>query len=313
MSGYVFTIPQWSKPKKPSGNVDNLLKRNDFKLQERDLDILEFFLNHPFVITEQVAKLFYNHCAKPTQNASRRLKTLYDMGLLWRTRPFVSKGKGTHQYIFCITKLAYNLITQVRELDYTDEINFQECDNVVEMSRIAHELELNEFCIELIQKAKEKNLEFNWSGTKRSWQKITPKTPGSKGYVISPDAMIRVDNNIYHIEYERYCDKDNFYKKCMKWKRYRQDRAWKELYPKEPIILVVGNKAAGEVVGHYRRVNSIDQLIPIAKSCNMDDILFLYNEDWRKGIFDAYNVQEEKINLFEIKEMDIWSKISNVQ
>ncbi|MCL5272596.1 MAG: replication-relaxation family protein [Gammaproteobacteria bacterium] len=266
--------------------------------------MLEFFLNHPWIITDQVARVFYSHCKNPAYNASKRLKCLYDVGLLWRTRPFVSKGKGTHQFIFCITRLAYNLLSQVRHLDYMNDVNWQEYDNVVEMSRIVHELELNELCISLMEEAFSRNIEFTWTGTRCSRHKVSSKTPGGKSYVICPDSVIRVEKNIFHVEYERYCDKDNFYKKCVRLKRYRQERAWKELYPVEPIFLIVGNKEPGETIGHHKKINSIDLLFATAKSSNLDNIYFLYNEDWRAGNWKIFDSRGNVLNLFSLSTMD---------
>lgn len=303
MGGYVVHVPVWDKPNDPSKSIDEVLGRKDFALQERDLDIIEFLLKHPWAITSQLGRMFYSASKKPEFNASRRLKTLYEVGLLWRTRPFIPKGHGTHQYIYCLTRLAYNLVIQMRKDDDLEEISFQEYDNIVEISQISHELELNELGISLMKEAEARELDFNWIGTRQARHKVVPKNPGQKAYVVAPDAVIRIGDIIYHIEYERRCNRDNFYAKCMRWKRYRSDRAWKELYPKEPVILIVGFKNPGEIVGHNRRYQSIDQLLSIARSVNMENIYYIYNEDWDQGKWIINSLSKRSRDIFDQTEI----------
>ncbi|HBV97555.1 MAG: hypothetical protein JL50_04095 [Peptococcaceae bacterium BICA1-7] len=311
---WVYVLPQWEYPKNPMSFEEVLKKAPGVHgiLTTKDLDILETLFYYRFLLTGQVGRLFYQEARNPYKQASTRLKTLFDRGMILRFRPIVSKHEGTHQYIFALSQLGYDILFHVRkreEKEYEDDTRWQETNNVVEMSRLIHELELNEFCINLQLECEKRQLAFDWHPTRLTWQRVVPRQIGAKPYRVSPDAVIRVEKNLFHVEYERSADPEKFFVKTGRWKRYRASGAWKEKWSQEPTILVVGGREPGEVKGKSRRERSITPLMDVALKQGLENIFFIYDEDWQSGIWVAHNARGEKTDLFNLAESTKWDRL----
>lgn len=311
---WVFTVPKWNSPKELM-TLEDILEQAAGRhgiLTVKDLDIMDTLYHHRFLLNKQIGKLFYNEAKDPLYQAGKRLKKLYNRGLILRFRPIVSKHEGTHQYIYALSQLGYDVLVQLRkreEKGFEDEPRWQETNNVVEMTRLYHEIELNEFCINFMAECSKREILFDWWPTRLTWQRVIPRQLGSKPYMISPDAVIRVGKNLFHVEYERSANPDRFLEKTNRWKRYRAAGAWKEKWSQEPTVLVVGGREPGEVRGRSRKERSITPLIEIALKQGLENIFFLYDEDWQVDKWFACTVRNEKIDLFNPSEFTRWDRL----
>ncbi|OPX92782.1 MAG: hypothetical protein A4E53_00353 [Pelotomaculum sp. PtaB.Bin104] len=311
---WVYTIPSWEYPKEPI-TLEEFLKKAAGPhgiLTTRDLDILDTLYYHRFLLNIQVAKLFFPESKTPPVKASQRMKILFDRGLVLRFRPIVSKHEGTHQFIYALSQLGYDVLFHIRkryDKEFEDEPRWQETNNVVEMSRLIHDLELNEFCITVKLECEKRGINYTWWPTRLTWQKVTPKQLMAKPYMISPDAVIRIDNSLFHVEYERSANPERFFVKTNKWKRYRSTGAWKEKWTQEPTILVVGGREPGEVKGKSRKEKSIIPLIDITLKQGLENIFFLFDEDWQNGNWVAYTVRNERVDIFNLTNLTSWDRL----
>lgn len=311
---WVFTVPNWNSPAKPMTFEEVLEKAAGLHgiITTKDLDILDSLYHYRFLLNSQVGKLFYGGGNNPSVQAVKRMKKLFDRGLILRFRPIVSKHEGTHQYIYALSQLGYDVLVQLRkreEKGYEDEPRWQETNNVVEMTRLIHELELNEFCISIQSECEKRKIDFDWWPTRLTWQRVIPRQIGAKPYMISPDAVLRVGKNLFHVEYERSATPERFLEKTYRWKRYRMAGAWKEKWSQEPTILVVGGREPGEVRGRSRKEKSITPLFEIVLKQGLENIFFLYDEDWQAGNWTAHTARRQDIDLFYPAEFTKWDRL----
>lgn len=288
----IYPTLTWKEPQNPVPNAKYLLRNGkelDFGVTVRDLDILEALMKYRFLFTSQIGSIFYNHTKIPSKNASKRLIKMFNLGLVKRYRPFAMPGSGSNEFIYSLATLGYELLYSLRLRDNPDFENYQswrEEKNDLEMSRIIHELELNDFCIAFMNYSREKSFDFDWVPTQEAVQ-VVNQGPGKKNLYVRPDALIWIEaegiNKIFHVEYERYSDTRRFKEKIRAWKKYRALGAWKETMTVEPTILIVGSEADGEVIGTARKVKSIKPFMEMANDYGLENILFLFNHSWKNG------------------------------
>lgn len=205
-------LPFWQKSEEP-WSLNDLLHPDPenppkYMLQARDLDILQVLLEHRFMTTHQVNRMFFNssYGQRATQ---RRMKQLFEMGLIMRIRP-KDLEPGTKPYVFAITQLGYQLLIRVERI--SSEVRFEESEHQVEFSRIIHEIDLNNVCLDILESADQRDVSVEWIPTKQCRQRV--KMPDGKYRVVEPDAVFVFGTNegekILHVEYERSADPDDF-------------------------------------------------------------------------------------------------------
>jgi hypothetical protein len=219
--------------------------------------------------------MFFN-TAYGQRSTQRRMKKLYEMGLVMRVRP-KDLEPGTKPYIFAITELGYQVLVKVERIS-REHTRFDESEHQVEFSRVIHELHLNDICLDILEEAERRNLSCEWLPTKMCRQSIR-STDGSIKR-IEPDAIFIFytsgGQKVLHLEYERSADPRRFQEKLVRWKLYRGQQVWKERYQSEPFICVVGSLKQWETGGRKRRVvRSIQPLQQIARNNAFPKICFL--------------------------------------
>ena len=301
----IYPTLTWQKPKNIVNDIKELLlngEKSNFSLTGRDLDILEVLWKYRFLQTKQIAALLFANTKKPEKHSAQRLYKLFNVQLVKRYRPWAPPGEGTRQFIYALSPLGWNLLYQKRVRDNPDlEIitPWKEEDDALELSRVIHELELNEFCIALEQVAERMGLYFEWVPTRAAVQIVSPGQT-QKSFRIRPDALIWIGEQVLHVEYERYSNRRKFQEKLQMWKKYRALGAWKKVSPLEPIILIVGNKENGPVEGKSRKIRSIVPLMEMAAGEGMANIWFMYNRDWQNDCWMVRNVWKEEQELLTL-------------
>jgi predicted transcriptional regulator len=299
-----MALPIWEKSSSPWPIEKILEPQSDskFDLTRRDLNILEALLEHRFFTAMQIQRLFFK-TKSGYKTCSRRLKTLFEVGLVLRYRPMVYKGEGSAPYIFSLSQLGYEVLNKTRFIHEDISGVFYRADaNIVETSRINHELELNEFCLDLFEEASIRKLNFEWIPTRLTRQRFSS---GGKTILVEPDAVFHIytpkGERVLHIEFERSADRRRFRQKIDRWKEYRNKQIWRERYGSEPFILVVGYERSMETGGRKRRVlNSILPLRDIAKFRQFDKIAFLTLEEHRKRTWQCLTTHETTQTIWEL-------------
>ncbi|MFD1676358.1 replication-relaxation family protein [Alicyclobacillus fodiniaquatilis] len=262
------------------------IEEDKFNLTSRDLDILQALLEHRFLTLNQIVRIHFRS-KSGYYTCSRRMRKLFQIGLVLRYRPMVMKNEGSAPYIFSISQLGYEVISKTRFLEQDiSSLYYREDGNIIELSRIIHELELNDFCLDFFEEAIAKKLRFEWTPTRLTRQSFS--VTGGKTFTVEPDAVFHIytqkGERVLHIEYERSADRRRFRQKIERWKAYRKQQAWREKYGAEPFILVVGHERSVETNGRKRRVfNSILPLQSIAEFRQFENIAFLTLDERQKG------------------------------
>lgn len=296
-------LPYWEKSEEP-WEVKRIIQSEEekFNLTPRDLDILQTLLEHRFLTLNQLVRIYFRS-SSGYYSCSRRMRQLFNVGLVLRYRPLVRKSEGSAPYIFALSQLGYEVLAKVRFLD--EDISgmfYREDSNIIEISRIMHELELNEFCLDLFDAAIAKKLRFDWLPTRLTRQSFSAS--GGKTIIVEPDAVFHIytpkGERILHIEYERSADRRRFRQKIDRWTEYRKRQAWRDRYGAEPFILVVGHENAVETNGRKRRVvNSILPLQSIAEFRNFEKIAFLTIEERNRGGWNCLPVNNRTKTIWE--------------
>ncbi len=281
-------LPFWEKSEE-AWELKRILQPREedkFNLTSRDLDILQALLEHRFLTLNQIVRIYFRS-KSGYYTCSRRMRKLFQIGLVLRYRPLVTKSEGSAPFIFSLSQLGYEVISKTRFLEQDiSGLFYREDGNIVELSRILHELELNDFCLDVFEEAIAKKLRFEWTPTRLTRQSFS--APGGKTIIIEPDAVFHIytpkGERILHIEYERSADWRRFRQKIERWTEYRKRQVWRERYGSEPFILVVGHERAVETNGRKRRVvNSILPLQSMAEFRQFENIAFLTLEERQRG------------------------------
>lgn len=318
MARWTFPVPQWEFSTNPA-TMEELLRQpgpgSPMALTANDLDMLEAFYKYRFLTTLQVGLLFYADRRDPRQQARRRLRILFGRGLLTRLRPPALPGQGALDYIWALAAPGYQILHELRLKAFPggeEGPRWQETDNLVEMSRIHHEVELNQFGITVRAEAERRGIDFLWVPTRLAWQKVTLNQGGKLySFTVSPDAIFCFNLNIVHVEYERSADPRKFVEKMARWRNYRNSGAWKQKFPRPPLILIAGYGEPGPVMGRSRKIRSITPLQAIAREQGMEGIFFLRHEDWQAGNWTCRTPRGEQSELFSLREEGIWGHVFN--
>src|SRR5699024_11059602 len=241
-------LPSWQKTEDPWSMEDILQPDPEnppkYMLQARDLDVLQVLLEHRFMTTHQVNRMFFNG-SYGNKSTQRRMRKLFEMGLVMRMRP-KDMEPGTKPYVFAITQLGYQVLVKVERIstDQAASFRFEESEHQVEFSRVIHEIDLNDVCLDILESADQQELSVEWIPTKQCRQKV--KWTDGKYRVVEPDAIFIFSTDkgekVLHLEYERSADPRRFQNKLVKWKLYRGQQVWRERYTSEPFICVIGNR-----------------------------------------------------------------------
>jgi hypothetical protein len=311
---WTYTVPIYRNRTLPT--LDEMLADPiTYHVEERDLALMEALFFRRFLTSEQIRREFFppqNPGAKDVRRACQaRLRLLYKRCFIDRFRPPSTKGDGSHPYVYTLDRPGYQLLKHLRPERMSNRWSFRE--KVLQFTKVIHELELNEFCLTFREEAAKRGIEVTWLTTRQAIQKVK-LVNGGRSPVYAPDAMLiwRTDQNdaateqVLHVEYERSADKRWFLEKILTWKEYRRLALWKKVaYPKEPKILVVGQKKALPRAGW----GSIEVLRKAAKAQQMQGIFFLYLEDLKRGKWDIITPRDEKTTIWDLQETTQWDRM----
>lgn len=280
-------------------------KDKKFKIQSRDLDILQALLEHRFLTTQHVQKLFFTDGDSGLRYTQRRLKVLFDIGLVMKVRPKDPNEYGTKPNIFTLTDLGFDFLVKVGRVKKESNIFYPERDNFVEFNYIIHDVHLNEICLQIFEEANRRKLSFEWIPTKLCRQKI--KFPDGKYRIVEPDAIFVFyspkGQKVLHIEYERSADPRRFREKLKKWKVYRRQQAWKQQFESEPFICVIGEKEELDLSFRKRRiVKSIQPLSNIAYQSAFRNICFLPTSEVFLNTWNCLPYPDNSFSLWSFLE-----------
>jgi hypothetical protein len=311
LSTFNSVIPVWKKTSDP-WTIEKILmdigKEKEFKIQSRDLDILQALLEHRFLTTPQLNRLFFTDGKSGMRYTQRRLKVFFEIGLVMRIRPKDPNELGTKPNIFALTDLGFDLLMKVGRIKKDDQSYFySERDNLIEFSYIIHDLHLNEICLEIFEEANRRKLSFEWLPTKLCRQKL--KMPDGKFRIIEPDAIFIFNTPnkqiVLHIEYERSADDRRFKEKLTKWKLYRGQQAWKERFGSEPFVCVIGEREGLDTGFRKRRVvKSIKPLLRIAYNDAFKRICFLPVDEIFDHTWNCLPYPDNSLSLWEELGLD---------
>lgn len=308
---WTYTVPVYQSRSLPT--IEEILADPiTYHVEQRDLDVMEALFFRRFLTSEQIRREFFPPHVQGAKNIRRvcqeRLRLLYKRCFLDRFRPPVTKGEGSHPYVYTLDRPGYELLKHLRPGRITNRWSFRE--KVLQFTKVIHELELNEFCLTFREEARQKGIEVTWLTTRQAVQKVK-LADGGRSPLYAPDAVLIWRSptgmeNVLHVEYERSADKRWFLEKMITWKEYRRQALWKKVaYPKEPKILVVGRKQELPRGGW----GSIDGLKSAAKSNQMEGIFFLYIEELKAGKWDVMTARDEKTTLWDLQETTQWERM----
>ncbi len=89
-----------------------------FALQERDLDVLSRLWATGGLLSDHIQALYFPDLVGPSV-VHRRLRRLYEVGLVRRYRPQLRKGMGSSCYLFTLTKLGYEVLRVAQPVWWT--------------------------------------------------------------------------------------------------------------------------------------------------------------------------------------------------
>lgn len=285
-------LPRWQQTEEP-WDISRIINPDpedlpDYLLQKRDLEVLQLLLEHRFLTTNQIAELYF-----PTTHgkraAQRRLKYMFEMGLVKRVRP-IDDEPGSKPFVYALTLLGRDVLIRTERVTKEDvgSMFYYNEENQIEFNRIIHELHLNDVCLSILKEADQQGRSFEWLPTKLCRQ--TLKMPNGRNGVVEPDAVfIFYDKpRVLHIEYERSADPRRFHQKLERWKVYREQQIWQERYSVEPVICVIGDREGWETSGRKRRVvKSIKPLQQIAQQHGFPNIFFLPMDEIQNGTWNC--------------------------
>ena len=119
-------------------------------MTDRDFDICNDLYRHLVMITHQLAALHFTQL----RQAEKRLKTLYDRGLLERFQPWRPTGSAPYHYI--LDDLGAHVLAGHYDLDVKYLLKRLDRDRGLAHSRrLDHILEINDFFVDLICRCRE--------------------------------------------------------------------------------------------------------------------------------------------------------------
>ncbi len=283
-----YAIPRWEQNEAP-GELESLLHLG---YTERDIDVLQSLLEHRFLTTSQIIRMRFRGLSKRSaeEKCRKRMKVLFEKGLVLRYRPKLPPGCGSSQFIYALSHAGFRVIRHLRGHEYdqnVDDMYFRE-GNHVELGRIIHELELNDFCLDVCDELRQRGYEFEWIPTRLTRQSF--QTSYGKSAIMEPDAVFTIQTDkgekVLHIEYERSADRRRFRQKLERWKEYRKTESWRGFYGSEPLIMVVGNGFVDETDSAGRKNRTIHSIRPLhaeATRATFPRLVFLTLEERESG------------------------------
>lgn len=283
----------------------HLQQKGTFSLQERDLSVIQALIEHRFLTTSQIQRMFFG--TGNLRYTQTRLKQLFQIGLTMKMRP-MDDDPGSKETIHAATKTGKDLLLQVGRMD-REEANslfHTESENLVDFSYMLHDLQLNELCLKLFEEADRRKLSFEWLPTKLCRQQV--KMEDGKFRVVEPDAVFifytQYGQRILHIEYERSADPRRFRQKLHRWNWYRRRQAWKQMFTAEPFILVIGDREGWETGGRKRRVvKSIQPLRDMAHQIQFKQIAFLPIDEIESETWSCLPYPDISHNLWDLLQL----------
>lgn len=111
-------LPFWEKSEE-AWELKRILQPREedkFNLTSRDLDILQALLEHRFLTLNQIVRIYFRS-KSGYYTCSRRMRKLFQIGLVLRYRPLVTKSEGSAPFIFSLSQLGYEVISKTRFLE----------------------------------------------------------------------------------------------------------------------------------------------------------------------------------------------------
>lgn len=302
-------LPRWEHVDAPV-ELEEIFN-SQIGLTTRDIDVLQSLLEHRFLMTEQIVRMHFRGFNSPRAavvKCRQRMHVLFEAGLVVRYRPKLPPGYGTSQYLYTLSTAGFRVLRHLRGDDYDQDLKdlfFRPENNYVELSRIIHELELNNFCLDVCDELNRRGYKFEWIPTRLTRQ--TFQTSYGKPAKMEPDAVFVIetdkDEKVLHIEYERSADRRRFRQKLERWNEYRKTGSWRVPYGREPFILVVGNDSVEETDSTGRKNRTIHSIRPLyaeATRAIFPRLVFLTLEEREQGGWNCLPYRSPKGQFFTL-------------
>lgn len=130
-----------SPPKRPYTPIMTRQQNVNFRLQQRDLEILKVVNRYRYLRTNQIKRLVFPE-NRSIQSTRKRLKYLFHNGFLGRINPFVAPGAGQPDTAYFLEKSGAELIA---EHFPDEEVKVYGKSGKVRYQFLSHALELSEF------------------------------------------------------------------------------------------------------------------------------------------------------------------------
>jgi len=154
------------------------------KLTERDKKIILCVYEQRFLRLDQLQRLFF----KSIRATQRRLKTLYELRFLSRTRLAKTFGEGTSQYVYSLDEAGAYFIASQRKIERGD-LRWKKKRNLVELMFLEHTLAVNEIYVRLKEAEKDQECKLLEWVSEREFQGYFWKDIGK----IRPDAYFKLE------------------------------------------------------------------------------------------------------------------------
>lgn len=133
--------PSVPSPKRPYTPVLTRQDNVSFRLQERDVFILQVLNRYRYLRTNQIKRLIFPE-NRSVQSCRKRLKYLFHNGLVGRINPFVAPGAGQPDTAYFLEKFGAETLAQHFP---EEEVRFYGKSGKVRYQFLSHALALSEF------------------------------------------------------------------------------------------------------------------------------------------------------------------------
>lgn len=301
---WAYTVPKVAKrPDARPALRDVLANRKKYHYGNLDLMLMRDLMFRRFMRTDQIHREYFAPASLWV--AQRRLNKLYQRHFINRWRPPAEKGQGSEGYVYFLDWLGWDLLRyEDGKRQETGDPNWQPLNigrrwrppEKLPIARaIAHDLELNDLCMDLRDFLQARGLEVVWLTTRQAQQTVPAAVAGQAPATYNPDAVFVVTGGqksvVLHLEYERSAELAQFRHKIPIWERYRQQRLWERQYPAMPIVVVVGNR-------EDRRENDQYSVVPLRdyiRERRIPGVFFLYLDEgyWSKDPGEPFKWEVE--------------------
>ena len=235
----------WESSRGGSDTLEELERRRDFILQERDLRIVESLGRYHYLDAALIGRMHFadgvavgaGQCGSAEKKAQTRMAKLFRVGLVQRA---AISGRTKPRFVYVLDKLGVSLVDEGFPAGYGWRPPFMLANN---KANPFHELEVNRIALSLVEYARERGLYYEWVGSRDAYHRVRVNAPGSKPLIVEPDAVVVIGDHTLTVEYERSMHRTRLKGKLARWRAYQAMGAWREKWPSRPTMLLVAEES----------------------------------------------------------------------